>query len=320
MATRLYSHPVFLEHLTPVGHPERPDRLRALFSVLEGYDYYALDQVEAPVADEQALELVHQASYLKQIKAQIPDPLDEEQVASGMAQPIVNVGQDTYVSPQSWHAVLAATGSALAAVEDVFNGQADNIFIAARPPGHHATADTAMGFCITNTAAIAARYAQSHFGAERVAIIDWDVHHGNGTQDIFAADKNVLFCSTHQAQIYPGTGLVKETGVGNIVNAPLLADSGSREFREAFTSRILPALDNFRPDLILISAGFDGHYLDPLAQLNLTETDYDWVTGQVMERADRFCNNRLISFLEGGYDLQGLSFSAAAHITRLMKG
>lgn len=320
MTTRLYSHPVFLEHLTPAGHPERPDRLRALFSVLEGYDYYALDQVEAPVAEEGALELVHTASYLSKIKALIPEMPDEDQLAKGVAQPIVCVGQDTYVSPQSWQAVLTATGAALAAVEDVFKGQADNVFIAARPPGHHATADTAMGFCITNTAAIAARYAQSHFDAERVAIIDWDVHHGNGTQDIFEADKSVLFCSTHQAQLYPGTGLLKETGVGNIVNAPLLAGSGSDAFREAFSSRVLPALDMFQPDLILISAGFDGHHLDPLAQLNLTETDFDWATGQVMERADHFCNNRLISFLEGGYDLQGLSFSAAAHITRLMKG
>lgn len=320
MTTRLYSHPVFLEHLTPAGHPERPDRLRALFSVLEGYDYYALDQVEAPVAQEGALELVHPASYLRQIKALIPEMPDEEQLAKGVTQPIVSVGQDTYVSPQSWQAILTATGAALAAVEDVFKGQADNVFIAARPPGHHATADTAMGFCIVNTAAIAARFAQSHYGAERVAIIDWDVHHGNGTQDIFQADKSVLFCSTHQAPLYPGTGLLKETGVGNIVNAPLLAGSGSAEFREAFSSRILPTLDNFQPDLILISAGFDGHHLDPLAQLNLTEADFDWATGQVMERADRFCNNRLISFLEGGYDLQGLSFSAAAHITRLMKG
>ncbi len=320
MTTRLYSHPVFLEHLTPAGHPERPDRLRALFSVLEGYDYYALDQVEAPVADEQALEPVHTASYLRRIKAQIPDPLDEEQLASGMAQPIITVGQDTYVSPQSWQAVLTATGAGLAAVDDIFNGQIDNAFIAARPPGHHASTETAMGFCITNTVAIAARYAQNRYGAERVAIIDWDVHHGNGTQDIFATDRNVLFCSTHQAQLYPGTGLLKETGVGNIVNAPLAAESGSHAFREAFSSRVLPALDNFCPDLILISAGFDGHYLDPLAQLNLTESDFDWATGQVMERADRFCNHRLISFLEGGYDLQGLSFSAAAHITRLMKG
>lgn len=320
MATRLYSHPVFLEHLTPVGHPERPDRLRALFSVLEGYEYYALDQVEAPVAQEEALELVHPARYLQAIKAQIPAQPDEDELTSGMLPPINIVGQDTYVSPQSWQAILTAAGAALVAVEDVFKGEADNIFIASRPPGHHANADTATGFCIVNTAAVAARYAQSRFGAERIAIIDWDVHHGNGTQDIFAEDKNVLFCSTHQAQLFPGTGLLHETGVGNIVNAPLYEGAGSREFREAFTSRVLPALDNFRPDLILVSAGFDGHHLDPLAQLNLSETDYDWVTGQVMERADRFCNNRLISFLEGGYDLQGLSFSAAAHITRLMKG
>lgn len=320
MATRLYSHPVFLEHLTPAGHPERPDRLRALFSVLEGYDYYALDQAEALVADEQVLELVHDKSYLQRIKAQIPPPLGEAQIASGMAQPIVKIGQDTYASPQSWQAVLTAAGAALAATDDLFNAQIDNAFIAARPPGHHAGTDMAMGFCMANTVAIAARYAQSRYGAQRVAIIDWDVHHGNGTQDIFEADKNILFCSTHQAQLYPGTGLVKETGIGNIVNAPLAAGSGGDAFREAFLTRILPALDNFCPDLILISAGFDGHYLDPLAQLNLTESDFDWATGQVMERADRFCNHRLISFLEGGYDLQGLSFSAAAHMTRLMKG
>ncbi|MFK4824193.1 histone deacetylase family protein [Paenochrobactrum sp. BZR 588] len=319
MATRLYWHDVFLKHLTPAGHPERPDRLRALLSVLDEGVFYNLERVEAPLGDEAAILLTHTEKHLETIKNQIPF-FDVGDDASDKPESIIKIANDTYVSPQSWQAALTAIGAANAAVDDVFTGQADNIFIASRPPGHHAEPEAAMGFCLFNNAAIAARYAQMRYQAERVAIIDFDVHHGNGTQAIFENDKSVLYCSTHQEPLFPGTGHKNEQGAGNIVNAPLSPESGSREFREAIKTRILPALDNFRPDLILISAGFDAHYLDPLAQINLDESDFDWVTGKIMERADRFCANRLVSILEGGYDLQGLSVSAAAHIKRLMEG
>ncbi|TIU26999.1 MAG: histone deacetylase family protein, partial [Mesorhizobium sp.] len=202
----------------------------------------------------------------------------------------------------------------------VFEGRAANAFVAARPPGHHAEKTTAMGFCLFNTAAIAARHAQKKHQAERVAIVDWDVHHGNGTQDIFWDDPSVLYCSTHQMPLYPGTGAKSETGAGNIVNAPLAPRTGSELFRDAFLSRVLPSIDAFAPDLIIISAGFDAHHRDPLAEINLTEDDFDWATGQLMERAGRHSGNRLVSLLEGGYDLQGLAFSVAAHVGRLMKG
>ena len=215
---------------------------------------------------------------------------------------------------------MTAIGAANAAVDDVFSGKADNVFVASRPPGHHAEKTTAMGFCLFNNAAIAARHAQKRHGAERVAIVDWDVHHGNGTQDIFWDDPSVLYCSTHQMPLYPGTGATGETGVGNIVNAPLAPRTGSDVFRDAFLSRVLPALDSFAPDLIIISAGFDAHHRDPLAEINLTEDDFDWATGQLMESASRHANGRLVSLLEGGYDLQGLAFSVAAHVGRLMKG
>ncbi|MFI3902847.1 histone deacetylase family protein [Ochrobactrum sp. S1502_03] len=316
MTTRLYWHPIYLEHLVPPGHPERPDRIRALMSELEGEEFYRLDRVEAPKAHEDAILLAHPESYLQAIKSQIPEPLIDGEAAA----PIHRIEGDTYASPQSWDAALTAIGAATAAVDDVFLGDADNVFVASRPPGHHAETATAMGFCLFNNVAIAARHAQRRHGAERIAIVDWDVHHGNGTQDIFKDDPSVLFCSTHQFPLFPGTGRKDEVGVGNIVNAPLSPNTGSREFREAFNSRVLPALDNFRPDLILISAGFDAHFRDPLAEINLDEADFDWATGKLMERAEKFCNHRLVSVLEGGYDLEGLSQSASSHITRLLKG
>jgi len=320
MTTRLYWHPIYLQHLTPPGHPERPDRLRALHSVLEGDEFYNLDRVEAPMGEEEAILYAHPESFAERIRAAIPEEIDEEDRENGKPQPLTRVDSDTVVSPKSWEAALTAIGAANAAVDTVFTGEADNVFVAARPPGHHAERDRAMGFCLFNNAAIAARHAQRKHGAERVAIVDWDVHHGNGTQDIFETDPTVLYCSTHQMPLYPGTGAKDETGVGNIVNAPLSPNTGSREFREAFTSRVLPALDDFRPDLIIISAGFDAHHRDPLAEINLDESDFDWATGKLMDRAERFSGNRLVSLLEGGYDLQGLSQSAARHITRLMKG
>ena len=309
MTTRLYSHPIYLEHMTPPGHPERPDRLRAIARVLEGEAFAALDrkEVAARRCPRRCLPRIRRAMSSAWKKA-VPE--------TG----IVRIDADTSMSPKSWEAALTAVGAANAAVDDVYSGAADNVFVAARPPGHHAERATAMGFCLFNNAAIAARHAQKRHGAERVAIVDWDVHHGNGTQDIFWDDPSVLYCSTHQMPLYPGTGAEDETGAGNIVNAPLSPGTGSDIFREAFNARILPALDNFRPDLIIISAGFDAHHRDPLAEINLDEDDFDWATGQLMERASRISGNRLVSLLEGGYDLQGLAFSVAAHVGRLMKG
>ncbi|MEJ6781206.1 histone deacetylase family protein [Aminobacter sp. Piv2-1] len=309
MTTRLYTHPIYLEHLTPAGHPERPDRLRAIQRVLDDEPFDALDRVEAPEGDEQTILQVHPEPFVEGIRRRVPE--------EGMER----IDGDTVLSPKSWQAALTAIGAANAAVDDVFAGKADNVFVASRPPGHHAEKTTAMGFCLFNNAAIAARHAQRRHGVERVAIVDWDVHHGNGTQDVFWDDPSVLYCSTHQMPLFPGTGAKGETGIGNnIVNAPLSPDTGSDHFREAFRSRVLPALDNFAPDLIIISAGFDAHHRDPLAEINLTEADFDWATGQLMDRAARHSSNRLVSLLEGGYDLQGLAFSVAAHVKRLMKG
>jgi acetoin utilization deacetylase AcuC-like enzyme len=308
MITRLYSHPIYLEHLTPPGHPERPDRLRAIAKALEHEDFAGLDRVESPRGDEATILYAHPESFYDRIKRAMPE--------EGMTR----IDADTSASPKSWEAALTAIGAANAAVDDVFSETATNVFVAARPPGHHAERNRAMGFCLFNNAAIAARHAQKAHGAERVAIVDWDVHHGNGTQDIFWDDSTVLYCSTHQMPLYPGTGARDETGVGNIVNAPLSPQTGSATFREAFTSRILPAIDNFRPDLIIISAGFDAHRRDPLAEINLDEGDFDWATGKLMDRAERYAGNRLVSLLEGGYDLTGLAGSVAAHVRRLMRG
>ncbi|ABR59352.1 histone deacetylase family protein [Sinorhizobium medicae] len=309
MTTKLYENTVFLEHGVPEGHPERPDRLKALNLALEHPNFADLERVEAPIGDEDLVLLAHAEEHLRGVKRGIPD------------EDINQLEADTYATPQSLVAALTGIGGAVAAVDAVFKGEADNAFIAARPPGHHAEKNKVMGFCFFNNVAIAARYAQRAHGAERVAIVDWDVHHGNGTQDIFWDDPSVLFCSTHQIPLYPGTGAKDETGVrNNIVNAPLSPNSGSEHFRDAFRTRVLPALENFRPDLLLISAGFDAHHRDPLAQINLVGEDFDWATGRLIDIAGRSAGNRIVSLLEGGYDLQGLAESAGLHILRLMRG
>ncbi len=311
MSTRLYEHPIFLEHVTPDGHPERSDRIRAINVALEHPNFERLERRQAPQANEDAVLLAHPEEHLIAVMREIPEEEGE----------INQIEADTYASSKSLQAALTGIGGAMAAVDDVFTGRADNVFVAARPPGHHAEKMTAMGFCFFNNAAIAARHAQKTHGAERIAIVDWDVHHGNGTQDIFWDDPSVLFCSTHQMPLYPGTGAKDEKGKHNtIVNAPLSPNVGSDHFREAFKSRVLPALDDFRPDLIIISAGFDAHHRDPLAQINLTGEDFDWATGRVLELADRYAKNRVVSLLEGGYDLEGLAESAGMHILRMMKG
>lgn len=311
MTTRLYENAVFLEHETPAGHPERADRLRSLNIALEHPNFAPLQRVEAKIANEDAVLLAHPEEHLFAVMRQTPEEEGE----------INQIEADTYVSPKSLQAALTAIGGAMAAVDAVMAGEIANAFVAGRPPGHHAEKSKAMGFCLFNTVAIAARHAQKTYGAERVAIVDWDVHHGNGTQDIFWDDPSVLFCSTHQMPLYPGTGARDETGTkNNVVNAPLSPNVGSDHFREAFKSRVLPALHDFAPDIILISAGFDAHHRDPLAQINLVGEDFDWATGRLMEVADRFAHNRVVSILEGGYDLEGLAESAGLHILRLMKG
>ena len=308
MTTRLYTHPLSVEHITPPGHPERPDRIRALDKVFSATSFDALERVEAPEGDPAWFELAHPGAHLQMVKDAIPE--------TGLAV----VDADTSASPKSWDAVLHVCGASMDAVDAVFNKEANNAFVSMRPPGHHAEKTRAMGFCLVNNIAIAARYAQKQHGCERIAIIDWDVHHGNGTQDIFYDDDTVLFASTHQMPLYPGTGALNETGVGNIFNAPLSEGDGSSRFREAMNERVFPAIDEFQPDYIFISAGFDAHFRDPLAGINLVADDFDWATGKIMELANRHCDNRIVSLLEGGYDLEGLAESASAHVNRLMTG
>jgi acetoin utilization deacetylase AcuC-like enzyme len=308
LTTRIYFHQDCLEHLVTPGHPERPDRLRAIENALKSEHFQMLEWVDAPQADPELLTLAHPRDHIDRIRAMIPE--------HGLAP----IDMDTTASPKSWLAVLRATGAATDGVDAVFAGNANNVFAAVRPPGHHAEKRQAMGFCLVNTAAVAARYAQQRHGAERVAIVDFDVHHGNGTQDIFWDDPSVFYASTHQMPLYPGTGALAETGAGNVCNAPLREGDDGYHFREAFKSRIIPALVDFQPDLIIISAGFDAHALDPLAGINLNAGDFDWVTGKLMEIAGRCCRDRIVSLLEGGYDLRGLAESTAAHVNRLMHG
>jgi acetoin utilization deacetylase AcuC-like enzyme len=308
MTTRLYTHALSVEHITPPGHPERPDRIKVLDETFAIPDFDALVRIDAPKADTEWFEVAHPKSHLQMVQDNIPE--------TGIA----TVDADTSASPKSWEVVSHVCGAAMDAVDAVFKNECDNAFVSMRPPGHHAEKTTAMGFCLVNNIAIAARYAQQTHGAERIAIVDFDVHHGNGTQDIFYDDPSVMFASTHQMPLYPGSGALSETGEGNIFNAPLSNGDDGARFKEAFRERILPALDNFKPDLLLISAGFDAHYRDPLAGLNLVADDFDWVTGKLMEVAEQCCNSRVVSLLEGGYDLEGLAESAAAHVNRLMTG
>ncbi len=307
MTTLFLTHDAFVRHVVPEGHPERPDRLRALRQTFAASDFDSLFRAEAPLADLIMAELAHPVSYIDTIHSIAPK--------EGFA----GIDADTLMSPGTMEATLRALGGAAAGVDAVFAGQAKNAFLAARPPGHHAEMNRAMGFCFFNTAAIAARHAQKVHGAERVAIIDWDVHHGNGTQDIFWGDETVLYASTHQMPLYPGTGAKSETGEhGTIVNAPLQAGDGGEAFRAAMTSVILPRIDAHRPDLIVISAGFDAHHRDPLANLQLEAEDFAWATRQLMAISDRRCASRIVSVLEGGYDLVGLAESASAHVKTLM--
>jgi acetoin utilization deacetylase AcuC-like enzyme len=307
MTTFLLSHPACLDHVTPPGHPERSDRLRAVNQVLGEDRFDALVRGEAPEGSLDDVLLCHKEHYVTELRHVAP--------SSGM----VYIDGDTSMSPGTWEAVMRGVGGAVAATDAVMTGAHDNAFVAVRPPGHHAEKATPMGFCFFDNAAIAARYAQLKYGIARAAVVDFDVHHGNGTQDIFWADKSVMYCSTHQMPLFPGTGAAGERGEhDNIVNAPLKSEDGGLQFRSAFENRILPHLMKFAPELIIISAGFDAHYRDPLASLNLKAEDFGWVTQKLMDVASASAGGRIVSVLEGGYDLQGLKESVAAHVTALM--
>ncbi len=313
MPTLHITHPSFLEHDTGPGHPERPDRMRAIDKVLGHETFSALVREEAPLRDdvEEAILFAHPRRYLDQIKSVRPNPGEGR----------VHLDGDTVMSPGSWDAALRAVGAGLRAVDQVMddgNG-ITNAFCQVRPCGHHAEAERAMGFCIFANAAIAGMYARKKYGLERVAVVDFDVHHGNGTQDIFWSDKDLFFASTHQMPLFPGTGAVSETGVGNIFNAPLRSGDDGERFKDAFESRIFPALKSFSPDLIVISAGFDAHEADPLATLRLVEADFLWVTQEIVEYADRQCAGRVVSMLEGGYDLTALARSVGVHVRAMME-
>jgi acetoin utilization deacetylase AcuC-like enzyme len=306
MTTLLFTHDACLNHDPGRHHPESPARLRAILAALAGTKFEALGRREAPRAAAVDIGRVHPASFVHRLLAVVPQ--------SGYAA----IDADTVLSPGSGEAALRAAGAVVAAVDAVVAGDAKNAFCAVRPPGHHAEPTHAMGFCLFNNIAIGAQHARAVHGLGRVAVVDFDVHHGNGTQAAFESDPQLFYASTHQMPLYPGTGAASERGVGNILNVPLAPMSGSREFRLAFTAQILPALEEFRPELVLVSAGFDAHRSDPLAQIMLVEADYAWVTDQLVAIAARHAGGRLVSTLEGGYDLGALAASAAAHVVSLM--
>ena len=307
MSTLLISHPAFLEHLTPLGHTERPDRLRAIERALEAEKFQTLARSQAPLASLETIALCHPMDYIIEVREAAP------------REGLIHLDADTAMSPGTFEAALRAAGGAIHAVDEVLTKKAANAFVAARPPGHHAETARPMGFCLFDNAAIAARYAQRRYGVASAAIVDFDVHHGNGSQQIFWSDKTIIYCSTHQMPLFPGTGAVGETGEHNtIVNAPLRPGDGGTAFRAAFETRILPRVSEFRPELVIISAGFDAHMRDPLANINLAEADFIWATQKLMDLADSCAGGRVVSLLEGGYDLQALGNSVAAHVATLM--
>jgi acetoin utilization deacetylase AcuC-like enzyme len=303
---RLYTHATCLQHDPGAGHAESPARLRAVLQALDQDRFASLDRVEAPLATREQLLRVHAAAHVDRILAITPD--------AGT----VRLDEDTLMSAASAEAGLRAAGAVVAAVDAVMTGAISHAFCAVRPPGHHATANTAMGFCLFNNIAVGAAHALVAHGLKRVAIADFDVHHGNGTQAIFQREPRVLFISSHQSPLYPGTGREDERGVGNIVNAPLSPGDGSYEFRELWDGALLPRLHAFKPQLVLVSAGFDAHHNDPLADIRLQTEDYAWITERLVDLARAHADGRLVSTLEGGYDLAALAASASAHVGALL--
>ncbi|MEM6616528.1 MAG: histone deacetylase family protein [Pseudomonadota bacterium] len=309
MTTLLMVHNAFYDHVTPEGHPEGVDRLRAISKALEDDPFNGLQREDAPMGTREQVELAHPKAFVDAIEAAAP--------SSGY----IHIDGDTVMSPGSLEAAYRAVGAACHAVDQVMAGDVANAFCAGRPPGHHAEKTTAMGFCLFSTAAIAALHARQAHGLKRVAVVDFDVHHGNGTQDVFWDDPDLFYASSHEMPLFPGTGHPSERGAnnqGNIVNVALSRGDGTVPFQRAYTKVIFPALRDFAPELIVISAGFDAHSRDPIGGVALEADDFDWVTAGLMAIADEFCSGRIVSVLEGGYDLQGLATSTAAHIRRLM--
>jgi acetoin utilization deacetylase AcuC-like enzyme len=308
MTTALITHPDCLEHQTPPGHPECADRLRAVMAALEAEEFAYLCRVDAPLVSDEALLRVHPPAHL----ARIAEALPEQGYAA--------LDGDTFMSPGSLAAARRAAGAVVTAVDMVMRGEVQNAFCAVRPPGHHAETATPMGFCLFGNVAVGAMHALEAHGLSRVAVVDFDVHHGNGSQDLLWREPRALFVSTHQMPLYPGTGAADERGAhGQILNVPLAPGAGGPEFRAAMRDRVLPAIDSHRPELILVSAGFDAHARDPLANLDLVEADFAWATRELAERAARHARGRLVSTLEGGYDLRALAASVAAHVRVLME-
>jgi len=307
-STLLVTHPIALAHDMGPTHVERPERLRAILSALDDARFAGLIRAEAPLASQEALLRAHSSEHLSRLTKSAPFG------------DYVRIGPDVAMNGATHEAALRAAGGGLVAVDAVMRGDAKSAFVAMRPPGHHATRDRPMGFCFFNSAAIAALHARAAHGASRVAIVDFDVHHGNGVQEIFWSDRSVLYASTHQMPLYPGTGAISETGAYNtIVNAPLAKGDGGAQFRDALASRILPRLDAFSPDLVILCAGFDAHLHDPLGGLRLVAEDFRDVTLRVMEIAARRCEGRIVSLLEGGYRPEDLARSVAAHVGALME-
>jgi acetoin utilization deacetylase AcuC-like enzyme len=306
MTTALYTHASSAGHDTGAGHPERIARIEAVNAALSGESWSGLVRSEAPLATTEQLKRVHEGGYVDLVLDNIP------------VDGYTRLDPDTVLSPGTGEAALRAAGAIIAAVDDVVAGNADNAFCAVRPPGHHAEPKRGMGFCLFNNVAIGAMHARAAHGLKKVAIVDFDVHHGNGTQAMFQADADTLFASTHQFPHYPGTGAASETGVGNVFNAPLAANTGGAEFRAAMEDKILPALRAFRPEIVFVSAGFDAHARDPLASLRFEEIDFEWATRKLVEIAQEHASGRLVSTLEGGYDLEALANSVQAHAGALM--
>lgn len=307
MTTQLYFHEACVEHDTGRGHPECGDRLRAIMQALDDEAFDGLARLEAPLIDLKEVENTHRHDYVEMVMENMPQ------------EGRVYLDPDTSISPRSGEAAKRAAGAACAAVDAVLAGQAKNAFCAVRPPGHHAEAGQAMGFCLFNNVAVAARHARETAGIDKVAVVDFDVHHGNGTQHSFNDDANLFYGSSHQSPCYPGTGMAHETGVANnICNLPLSPGAGTDAFRKGYQRTVLPALRAFNPDLLIISAGFDAHARDPLASLELMTEDFIWVTTELLRVADDCCDGRVVSCLEGGYDLTALAESVAGHVRMLM--
>ena len=306
MATYLFTHPACLGHDPGAGHPERPARLASVLKALSGPEFATLQRREAPLATTEQLARAHPPRYVDAVLEAFPK------------EGYVQLDGDTIISPGSKDAALRAAGALVAATDAVMAGEASNAFCAVRPPGHHAEPMRPMGFCLFNNVVVAARHARAQYGVRKVAVMDFDVHHGNGTETQALADADLFYASTHQSPLYPGSGMHNHAGHPNVVNAPLPPRSGSSEFRAAMSEQVLPAMRAFAPEFVIISAGFDAHQADPLAELKLTEDDFAWATEQLLQVAREHAAGRLVSALEGGYDLDALGRSAQAHVRALM--